>query len=135
MKGRDFSGKKPTLSGAFGKMFTPIGVQNAIELKDDNSVQAVLGVILDTLGINTNTYIPETDWAQSEAKDITEFRDSVDSKTFSKANKEYNQRVNEWIKMAKLDPSFSTLSDEDKQKEITKQKKTIKEEVLSEFKK
>jgi len=55
-KGVNFDFKKPTVGSALYGMTTPITLQNAIDLKDDKSVQAVLGVILDAVGINTSTY-------------------------------------------------------------------------------
>jgi hypothetical protein len=55
-KGVNFDFEKPTIGSSLYGMTTPIALQNAIDLKDDKSVEAVLGVILDTLGINTNTF-------------------------------------------------------------------------------
>jgi len=55
-KGMNFDFEKPTVLSTLEQTTVPITIQNAIDLKDDNSVQAVLGVILDAVGINTSTY-------------------------------------------------------------------------------
>ena len=50
--GEDITFKKELLS------LTPISIQNIIDLKDDNSVNAILGIISDALGVSANTYVP-----------------------------------------------------------------------------
>lgn len=58
MKGIDRDFQKPTVTKEFYRNVTPIFVQNAIKLKDDSSVEAILGVIADGVGISANTYQP-----------------------------------------------------------------------------
>lgn len=55
-KGLNFDFEKPTVLSTLKQTTVPISIQNAIDLQDEASAQAVLGVILDTLGINTSTY-------------------------------------------------------------------------------
>lgn len=56
MKGKNWKGEKYTMGGAAYQAVTPIAVQNVIDLKDDASAEVVAGVILDGLGISSNTY-------------------------------------------------------------------------------
>jgi hypothetical protein len=130
---RTMDGKKVTLGKEIYSSSVPIFLQNAIELKDDNSANAIIGVILDGLGVNANTYIPEEDWSTSSSKQMTEFRDLVDKSTLNKANDDYNKRVNKWLQAVRYDPAFSTLDDDAKKEEITKQKKSIKSDVITEY--
>ena len=58
LKGKNINFQKPTVGSEAYTAFTPIMIQNLIQLKDDNSVQAVLGFILDGLGLNSTTYQP-----------------------------------------------------------------------------
>lgn len=58
MKGIDRNFEKPTIGKEALNLVTPILLQNAINLKDDASVQAVLGLIADGVGISSNTYQP-----------------------------------------------------------------------------
>ena len=59
LRGRDYAGKPFSFGEAAFRAATPIIVQRAINLKDDNSANAVAGVILDGLGINASTYAPK----------------------------------------------------------------------------
>lgn len=59
IRGTDRLGNKPTLKGELNNAFTPLPITNLIELaKDPNSANDILAVILDGLGIATNTYQP-----------------------------------------------------------------------------
>jgi hypothetical protein len=133
MKGRNFQGQKPDLANTAFNTFTPIMVQNALQLKDEHSTEAVLGVLLDGLGINANTYVPTTDWSQSTGVELQAFKNQVGDKLFKVANDKYNKRVNDWLIGIKLNPQFSTLSDTDKQKVITKKKSEIKDAIFKEY--
>lgn len=56
LKGEDREGKPFTWGGATFRSFTPISLQNAIKLKDDASADKLAGVILDLIGISSNSY-------------------------------------------------------------------------------
>jgi hypothetical protein len=59
-KGRDFKGQKPTAGSIAFDLTTPISVQNFVENfygpDADGSAAAVVGSIVDLVGINANTY-------------------------------------------------------------------------------
>ncbi len=61
-KGRNFQGTKPTIGNVAYRLTTPIGIQNFVQNfygKDaDGSVAAVVGSIVDMVGINASTYGP-----------------------------------------------------------------------------
>lgn len=59
LKGKTFSGRKPTVGGELGGLVEPLNVKNYTELKSDkNSANILAAVIADTLGVSTNTYKP-----------------------------------------------------------------------------
>lgn len=132
-KGRNFQGEKPTAKSSVYGAFTPIAVQNAIELKDDSSVEAVIGVILDVFGINANTYQAKTDWGNNTGVIMEQFKDKVGDEKFKEANDKFNERFNDWFLSVRINPEFSILSDENKQKEIAHKKKEIKNKILREY--
>lgn len=59
-KGRDFQGQKPTAGNVVYGLTTPISIQNFVKNfygpDADGSVAAVVGSIVDIVGINANTY-------------------------------------------------------------------------------
>jgi len=134
MKGKTIIGQKPTIGGTIYGAFTPISIQNAIKLKDDSSVEAVLGVILDGLGINANTYqAGVVDWGQSTGVELQQFHQKVGDAKFKEANDLFNKQVSDWFNSVKMNPRFSALSDEDKQKVITKKKEEIKDKIFRQY--
>ena len=56
LRGEDFKGQPFSPSKSLYKATTPIVVQEAIDLKDEASAQAIAGVILDGFGVSANTY-------------------------------------------------------------------------------
>jgi hypothetical protein len=56
LKGENRQGETFTWGSAAYSGFTPISVQNFINLKDDVSADAVAGAIVDIIGISANTY-------------------------------------------------------------------------------
>jgi hypothetical protein len=133
LKGQNFEGEKTTIPNVLYSLTTPISIQNAIELKDDSSAQAVLGAILDVIGVNANTYIETTDWNVSSGMATEAFREKVGETKFKEANKEYNNRLQEWWNAVKVDVRFQELTPETKQKVITNKKTDLKEKIMKEY--
>lgn len=134
MKGTLPTGQKATPANLIGNLATPISIQNAIQLKDDNSAQAVLGVILDTIGINANTYVAgASDWSLNPSKEIQAFQAKVGEAKFNEANNIYNSQVKSWMSSVKNIPRYMKLSPEEKQKVITNKKRQIRTNVLAKY--
>jgi len=56
-KGRTFEGEKPTFIGSSANLLTPLSIQNFQELlKDQGSANILIAMILEGLGISTNTF-------------------------------------------------------------------------------
>lgn len=56
LRGTDFQGKPVTPGGTAYTAFTPLVLQKIIGLKDDQSADYILGIILDYLGGSSNSY-------------------------------------------------------------------------------
>ena len=131
-KGRDITGKKPTFKSIFGG-FLPITIQNTLGLKDDMSLEAVTGVLLDFFGESTNTYIQEDDWSQKTTKEMTGFKSKVGESNFLKANDEYNKQYNDWINMVKKNEKYINMSDDEKQKLVAQKKSLLKNAIFKKY--
>jgi len=129
--GKDWEGDKPTIGSTAKDLFVPIIATNYKELKDDpDSADVLLAMIAEGLGISTNTYSANTDWSQNPGVVLQQFRDKVGEKRFKLLNDEFNKKFNLWFKLIQTDPRYKALSDEDKQKAITKQKTKIKNDIF-----
>lgn len=133
LKGIDFKRDKVTLGGELSSVVTPISIQNLIQLKDDHSVSAVIGVISDALGANANTYTTTKDWNQNPGVELQAFQQKVGAVKFKQANDSYNKQVNDWLDQVKNNQTYKNLSEDDKQKVITAKKSKIKDTIFKQY--
>ena len=134
LKGKNWKGEKPTALRELYQAATPISIQNAIQLKDDKSADAVAGVILDALGINANTYQPyKTDWSTSKSSELKQFRSRVGDEAFKKANKIYNNTYIKWYNNVKKNLVFQALDDDTKVRVINNKKEHIKKAIFRKY--
>lgn len=132
-KGQDFRGKPVTPASALMSLTTPIAIQNVINLKDNNSADAVLGSILDALGINATTYEPGKDWTISPGKELQAFRERVGDDKFKEANKKYNQEYLNWYAAVKQDIRFQQLTDDQKKQIVENKKENLKNKIMRQY--
>lgn len=129
--GKDWEGKKPTTGSTLKDLFVPIIFTNYKELKDDpDSADMLLAMIAEGLGISTNTYSSDRDWSINPGVVLQQFKEKVGEERFKKANEEYNTKFRQWFKTVQNDTRYKALSDEDKQKAITKKKTEIKNSIF-----
>jgi hypothetical protein len=133
MKGSNFAGEKPTAGNvAFG--FLPISVQNFIKLKDTPTDMAIFGAFIDLFGVGSNTYSSsEADWGEDTGKELQKFKEAIGEDKFKEANDLYNQRYNEWLQQMKTNETYNSLSNEDKESEISSKKSKIKDAIFKEY--
>ena len=129
--GRDFEGKKPTLGSILRDLFAPIITTNYQELKDDpESADMLLAMMAEGTGISTSTYSGNVDWSQNPGVVLQQFKEKVGEKRFKLLNEEFNNKFNLWFKLMQTNSKYKALSDEDKQKVITKKKTEIKNDIF-----
>jgi len=132
LKGKTFSGEKPTVIGELRKLYTPLISQ---DIEDSfQTAPEMVGLLTNFFGINSNTYgLGETNWDTKETKEMERFKKRVSEDTFKEANDKYNEEVN--IRLSELitDEEYQKKSNEDKQKAVAKIKKQVKNEILTSF--
>jgi len=135
MKGENFDGEKPTITGIAKDLFLPLPVTNFKELKEDpNAAPVLLAMMADALGIGTNTYgKSKTDWNKSESKELTQFKEKVGEEEFKKANEKFNTEFDKWAQKVYRSPEYQNLSDDGKQSVIDSAKEEIKSQIFKEY--
>lgn len=133
IKQKDFAGNAPTVMGELNNLFTPLPITTYQELKNDaNSANDLLGLILDGLGIATNTYGQSTkDWSQNPSKELLQFKQKVGDQEFKKANDAYNTKVDDWTKANQ--GYIRDLPNDQKQVGITNAKQKIQDDIFKQY--
>lgn len=134
-KGRNFEGRKPTAGTALVDLTTPIPIKNIADdsfgdYSDDRAI-VLLSNLADVFGLNANTYMPLDQWENKESKELVAFRKRVGEQRFEEANIRYNKIVNSRISQTTKTPYYQALSDEEKEKVITRIKRQTKQQILS----
>ncbi len=134
LKGENFQGDKPTLASSAFSAGVPIILQQAINLKDDHSVAAVLGVLSDGIGIGSNTYEPfKSNWNKDPGKELTQLRTKIGQSAFDDANKQFNETLAQKLMKLTQSENYKALSAENKGKIITKLKDQEKESIFKKY--
>jgi len=134
VRGHDFNRKRPTVLGEMNNLLTPLPLDNYLELRDDpHSAPLLLSLLAESLGIGTNTYGTDVDWATKIGLELEQFHDRVGDETFKQANSDYNELYGDWFRRMKENDSFQSLSDEDKGLVIRKKRVEIKEKVYKKY--
>jgi hypothetical protein len=117
---------------AYNKM-TMITVQDFINMatNDPNNLRAIITSPLAIFGMDMRSD-GESKWDKDSGKIMGQFYSAVGKEKFSKANKEYNQKFDDWMSKAEKDSKFKSLSDEDKMAQISAEKKRIKSDIFRE---
>lgn len=131
LKQRDFEGKRPTVISTARDLFVPIIATNYTELKNDpDSADTLLAMISEGLGVSTHTYSQDVDWSEDSGVVLQQFRGKVGEKRFKAANEEFNKKYKQWFDFIVETPKYKALSEEDKQKILTKKKTEIKNDIF-----
>lgn len=131
--GSNAIGEKKTIPQSVIDRFKPMFANSVVELlKSDTNGKFVfaLGALF---GGGLNTYKQETDWNESEGKEVNQFKSKVGQTKFDEANKIYNLNYEKWFNQVKDNPKYTSLSDDDKQKVITNKKNKLKEAVFKHY--
>lgn len=134
LRGKNFSGEKPTVGSTLNDLFMPLIVDNYRETKKDpNSANTLVALIADGLGIGTNTYGVSNNWKANTSRELEGFKQKVGEKKFTEANDKFNQQYADWFTQIRQDDAFWKLAQEDRKNYLTLNKDRIKKEVLMQY--
>lgn len=133
-KGQNFEGKKPTLASTAADLTVPIPIKNfyqnfAGDYPESDAI-AVVGSVLDLIGINANTYQPLSRWENKNSKEMETLKKRVGEERFNQKNIAFNKLVNKRITDLVETKRYQNLSDEEKQKKIDKLKEDTKKRFM-----
>jgi hypothetical protein len=133
-KNQNFEGKKPTPASILADLTVPIPVKNfygnLFGDYPDKSATALIGNLADVFGVNANTYQPLTQWDNSTSDKIEKYRKRVGEETFNAKNIKFNLTKNNAIDKLIETKRYNSMSDEAKQKEITKLKAKERQKII-----
>lgn len=128
---RNFEGKKPTLTSTIADLTVPIPVKNFYQNfggdYPEKDAIAVVGSVLDLIGINANTYQTNQQWENLKSKKLEDLKKRVGEKRFNELNIKYNNLTNKNIEDLVKKKAYQRLPDEEKQKKIDELKRKNKE--------
>lgn len=134
LRGKNFSGEKPTVGSTLNDLFVPLVIDNYKETKKDpNSANTLVALIADGLGIGTNTYGVSNNWKANTSRELEGFKQKVGEKKFTEANDKFNQQYADWFTQIRQDDAFWKLPQEDRKNYLTLNKDRIKKEVLKNY--
>ena len=131
-----FEGDKPTPTIILKNAITSISLESSQEILADQSGDSLLKAIAIGLGIlgtgAGSTYYPDK-WENRTTKEMTKFKKRFGDAQLKHASGVFNNKYQSWLQKRVKDPKYQKLSDEDKQKDLTKKKKEIKEQVFRKY--
>ena len=118
------------------KVMIPMTINEFIKLytdpNSDSSNPALVGA-LSAFGASATNYSSTTDWSTKTSKQMNNFRSSVSSDTFQKANDEYNQQYNDYFKKLQAKQSYKDLPDNEKQTAVNELKKELETAIIDKY--
>jgi len=127
---KTFEGDKPTFLNMIKNLTVPMIIEGAFDThKIDGIGMALLAFIADGIGISVNTYSFNDNWNNKDTQEMKEFKENIGQEKFNKANKEYVQKVNDYIST----DGFIKLSDKEKEKQLIKVKNRIKKIIFKKY--
>ena len=135
MKGEMFGGEPVTAEAQAKGATIPLVAQSFDKLKKDPNSTNVLGsMILEALGLSTNTYSPtQENWATKTTKEMTQFKEKVGDEKFKQANEDFNKEYNDWYNQTTQSDKFKSLSEDAQSKVITNGKSKIQDKIFKKY--
>jgi hypothetical protein len=129
-----FAGEEYTLKNQAIGTFTPIVGQAALDLKENNSPEAILSILWDVIGGSSNTYNSlGDDWETSSSKEKIQFKEKVGDEKFKQANDEFNELFKDWFSEVRLKDEYKKQTDEMKTDIISKKKRELKKTIFQKY--
>lgn len=139
MTGQNSStGGKATVGNEIGNLVSPIGLQNYEQMKSDpKAANSLLTVIIDGLGINSNTYNAtqsgQSPWLTSTSKEISQFKSKVGATQFKAAANEQNTKLNDYLTSIKKNKQYEALPQSDQATVVTDEKAKIQSDIFKQY--
>lgn len=133
IKQKNYQGQKPTILNEGPALVTPISIQNISQFHTEPAAMQLIGLVADGVGLNTNVYVPQTDWGENTSKEMKQFSGKVGADKFKEANDLFNHKFSDWFDKVQENPKYQKLADDQKMEEITKKKVELKEKVFRQY--
>ena len=129
-----FKKEVPTLLTELQNLTVPLIIQEGQTAKqNEHSADLLLILLAESFGISANTYSINTNWEQSDSQEMKRFKEKVGEKKFEQANDEFNKNMRDWLTKEQKTTEYKNLSDEDKSKLITRQRRTEKSDMFDKY--
>lgn len=134
VQGEDISGKKPTVGSTLRNLTVPIIVDNYEELaKDKNAAPLLASMILEGLGVSTNTYDIKDDWEVKPSQAQKGFRANVSKEKFKQANEEYNQMFTDWFRETRYSKDYKSMPMKDRKKLLSDAGDDLEKQIMQKY--
>lgn len=132
IKQQDFNGNRPTVKGELSNMFTPLPANN-LTTSDPQAANKLLTAIADGLGIAASTITPTRSSQQTVKNSTTQqaFLNKVGQAKYEQANKEYNNKVNTWMKQHQKE--LNSLPQDEQQSTLNSIKTKLQAQVYKDY--
>lgn len=139
MTGEDYSGNKITVGGEVKNLLMPMIISSTLDAAENpNSVNFLISMLADGLGIAVNTYSAKGDvnvpsWTKSTGETIKQFKNKVGEEKFIEAAKMYDNAYNGYVSSIKSNPKWKTMSAEEQKALLSKEATQLQNEIFKEY--
>lgn len=134
VSGANAIGEKKSIPQLALDQFKPLFLGSLKELIESDSKLKAAFVVGGLFGGGLNAYNPFiVDWNDKTTKEMIKFKQQLGQENFDKANDYFNEIIKIEIDKLENSDTYQGLSDENKQKEITKVKNKAKEDTFNKF--
>lgn len=131
--GSNALGEKKTIPESVIDRFRPMFLNSLYDLvksDTDYKFQLATGALF---GAGLQTFSFEDNWNESEGVELKQLKEKIGQEAFDEANEKYNKDVQELLKVLQDDKKYQSLSNEEKQKNLTKEKDKIKKDIFKSY--
>ncbi len=90
-------------------------------------------MLLEGLGISTNTYDSTDDWQVKTTNPQKAFKQAVGDAKFKSANEEYNKEFTDWFRGIRYGEDYKKLSDKDRRKLVGDAGDDLEKNIMAKY--
>jgi hypothetical protein len=128
--GENAIGEPFKVTESLRKRAIPLIIQDIIEVAKEDPSMVFYSAMANLFGAGSQSYDMAVDWSIKPGKELQQFLDKVGDDEFKEANHEYNIELQKQFKTLGNSEEYQALSDNEKQKEITRLRNKIKQQIL-----